>query len=1351
MTKSNTTSKWLLILLALILTFGLVGCFESADEKAAKAVDEAINSLPETVTLADEAAIVAARAAYDALTKEQVGFVEKSSLLVEKEAALATLKNAASALAVDNLIIALPTTVTFLDKEDIEAARAAYDALTATQKALVTKLTDLTDKEAALAVIVADRNAATLVINKIDALPEVIALTSETAIQFARTSYNLLTTVQKALVTNLADLVAAEEALASLKLVANVEGLIDALPTTIALTDEEQVIAARTAYDALTSAQKTTVLNYAILTAAETSIAQIKAAIADQEAATEVDTMIVTLPSVVELTDKAAVVAARTAYEALTATQKALVTALPILALKEERLANLEAAKVVVDYIAAIPDTLVLADESKITEARTAYDALSQTQKNMVTNYERLLEKEEDIEIVKNPDLAVLLPVIKEVPSQIIVDFVLPTTNGVVWSYKSGEDSSFFDLETGELLKTTYAYAPVTLLATYNTTSKEVSINFGLVEEGQKPIFYSGQTKPETGNTWDGFGTYDTQLATAGFDVFKIVVGNNVYFISKDAYIPISGTTANEVISRSTLRPYGLSAQTDYNNNGLKNGVAVAYSGGAALYQNTGTVPVTFDASDTYGRCNVPNLGFGKIMFTKNEDGTYKVAKYLADHGGSLGGNSIGSTGVLIVTLNPGDFLWTPHSWEVDYSNVGYGTRLCQMNNGVLVEGINISIAQYKIQDPSKKVIASINALPTAVTLADEAAVVAIRTAYDALTADEKALVTNFAILEAAEAEIAGLKTAAQLVIDINALPVVSEITLTNETTISNLRASFANLSEAHQLLVTNIATLEAAEVKILELKGIYQIVYVLDGGEFSGEYPKTYDVTKLPQTLVDPIKAGFDFMGWFTAADFSGSQVMNIPTESTGTKTYYAKWQPAPKPISEVLTMIDTNPGQLVAIEGVIIGITLDNFFFLADETGVVYVRYNVGTFQVGDRVRVDGTTTTYLENNKQYTRQITNVTNVNKLDELSHPNPLTATPALIGDFPALGTTEVLTAEEIAAAKAHAFYGKYFSVTGYLTVQGTYSNVYLASSLEVGAPALYVYYQSRGQDELKFLVGRQVTLYGTLYNYDGLDKWSFAYLGDLDISLTDAEKETIMQSEIEAIISEGQEVMGNLPFFTASKYQNTFPGVTVSFSSSNPAVIGNDGTFTRPSSNTPITMTVTVTFSQTHSKVYTYNVLASSLQQLYAQNFETGFTTTTSYNNTTPKLDGPENYQWSIYYGTAATTNALSGSISLQNRWYTSAVANLGYSVTQFTVTNLSRVVFKAAATNGLNVTVSYSTDGTTFVGQETFTLQTLTDTYTYNLPSVQTAYIKFQISLPATNPSATSNLRIDDVVFYG
>ena len=121
------------------------------------------------------------------------------------------LADAAAAKAVDDAIDAISATVTLADKADIEAARAAYAALTTAQQALVTKLADLVADEAALKVLV-DADAAQAVIDLIDAIPDTIDAAAETAIVAAETAYAALTADQQALVTNYTDLTAARTA-----------------------------------------------------------------------------------------------------------------------------------------------------------------------------------------------------------------------------------------------------------------------------------------------------------------------------------------------------------------------------------------------------------------------------------------------------------------------------------------------------------------------------------------------------------------------------------------------------------------------------------------------------------------------------------------------------------------------------------------------------------------------------------------------------------------------------------------------------------------------------------------------------------------------------------------------------------------------------------------------------------------------------------------------------------------------------------------------------------------------------------------------------------------------------------
>ena len=136
---------------------------KAADEAAAKKVQDLIDALPEKdkVTLDDGEAIGEARKAYDALTDDQKKLISDETLkkLTDAEEAYKAAKEAAdkeaAAKKVQDLIDALPEKdkVTLDDKDDIEAARKAYDALTDDQKKLISDetLKKLTDAEEALA------------------------------------------------------------------------------------------------------------------------------------------------------------------------------------------------------------------------------------------------------------------------------------------------------------------------------------------------------------------------------------------------------------------------------------------------------------------------------------------------------------------------------------------------------------------------------------------------------------------------------------------------------------------------------------------------------------------------------------------------------------------------------------------------------------------------------------------------------------------------------------------------------------------------------------------------------------------------------------------------------------------------------------------------------------------------------------------------------------------------------------------------------------------------------------------------------------------------------------------------
>ena len=180
---------------------------KAPDDPAVVAVKELIDAIGE-VTLDSGDAIDAARAAYDELPEAKKALVDNYEKLTAAEEAYTALVDAAAAKAVDDLIDAIGE-VTLESGDAIKAARAAYDALTDTQKELVKNYEELTAAEEAYTALV-DAAAAKAVDDLIDAIGEV-TLESGDAIKAARAAYDALTDTQKELVKNYEKLLAAEE------------------------------------------------------------------------------------------------------------------------------------------------------------------------------------------------------------------------------------------------------------------------------------------------------------------------------------------------------------------------------------------------------------------------------------------------------------------------------------------------------------------------------------------------------------------------------------------------------------------------------------------------------------------------------------------------------------------------------------------------------------------------------------------------------------------------------------------------------------------------------------------------------------------------------------------------------------------------------------------------------------------------------------------------------------------------------------------------------------------------------------------------------------------------------------
>ena len=220
-------------------------------------------------------------------------------------------------------------------------------------------------------------------IEKINAIGEV-TLESEDAITAARNAYDILTEEQQTQVTNYDKLTAAETRLADLKAAKAVDDQIDAIGE-VTLESEDAIVAARNAYEALTEARQAEVKNYDKLTAAETRLADLKAAKAVDD---QIDAI-----GEVTLESEEAIDAARNAYDALTEARQAEVKNYEKLLAAEARLAVLKPAKPVEKLIDAIGE-VTLGSKDAITDARNAYDALTEAQQAEVKNYEKLLAAE---------------------------------------------------------------------------------------------------------------------------------------------------------------------------------------------------------------------------------------------------------------------------------------------------------------------------------------------------------------------------------------------------------------------------------------------------------------------------------------------------------------------------------------------------------------------------------------------------------------------------------------------------------------------------------------------------------------------------------------------------------------------------------------------------------------------------------------------------------------------------------------------------------------------------------------------------------------------------------------------
>lgn len=242
------------------------------------------------------------------------------------------------------------------------------------------------------------------VIDAIEAIPQPVALSSKAKIITAEKLYNALTATQKEKVTNAdilraaraeLDRLEAEQAAADKAAADAVIAKINAIGE-VTLEKETAIKEARAAYDALTTVQKNLVKNDGALTTLEAAEATLKQLKADKEQADAVIGWINGLNDPITLAEEQGVQNIRKRYDSLTDAQKALVTNLDKLEKAEKQLTELKAAIADTESKIDAIGTVELTDacKAKIDAARDAYDALNKEQQAKVSNYETLTDAE---------------------------------------------------------------------------------------------------------------------------------------------------------------------------------------------------------------------------------------------------------------------------------------------------------------------------------------------------------------------------------------------------------------------------------------------------------------------------------------------------------------------------------------------------------------------------------------------------------------------------------------------------------------------------------------------------------------------------------------------------------------------------------------------------------------------------------------------------------------------------------------------------------------------------------------------------------------------------------------------
>ena len=761
-----------------------------------------INNLPTPITQNDAAAVAAARAAYDALSSSQKSLVTNYADLQADEAVIAGF---AKIIEVINLINAIPDPLTLADESFVTAAKTAFDALTTEEQAQVTNAQELTDAIA----LINNLKAVQKVITDINNLPSVITLGQADAIASIRAEYEALSEVQQGLISNYATFVTKENEYFRLKGINDVEALIDLIPIPVTLEDGVVIANARTAYNLLTNPDQAEVDNYTLLTNAQNHYL-------DLQAAKVVIDQIDDIEDPITLASRQEVAAARAALGLLTTTQQGLVT-------NQQRLIDIEAIIAdildevddVISLIDGLPDPIAITNLAQLQTAEAAFNALSDEQEAEVTNEPDLVKAREQMDAI----LAKIQEVIAKI--NLIVDPVTLAQTATIEAARA----AFNALTVDE--KALVTNSPKLLLAEediIDLNTPRYVVSYVVFNQIFSEVVKSGTT----------VRNIPTSLTRLGYTFGGWVLEGTTTLIDLSTYIVTSG---QRLVAVFNIDPTSNQSELLIEIEGLNNiDVETLFPNrDVSLQLNIDLLPVAqvpvidkdeiIDLVSTQNTFTMDNIFFLDLSI---------VVTYV-DNGISVEETLPEISEPVEITVSIPQLFRAFASYQVVRVHEGEPTFLNTVydasTNSVTFSTDKFSTYGVLYSNAiTDALMARIDAIPVPPTLADLASIQAIRADFNNLTDAQKLMITNVQLLINAENALQGLQAEIDAVIAFINL-IEDPVRIADQAAIDNARDAYDALDPLQQALVSNYQDLVDAEEAIADLyAGIQDIIARIDG-----------------------------------------------------------------------------------------------------------------------------------------------------------------------------------------------------------------------------------------------------------------------------------------------------------------------------------------------------------------------------------------------------------------------------------------------------------------------------------------------------------------------------------------